>query len=398
QQRRRLPGQRTPMPAGEVAAFEQESRSLADPLSVARLDVALRALARQCADARRPLPALRAVRLGETTVDLYLAAPGALAAPWAADPTGTVWSLDRAGVRRLEESYGESLAAVPAPYPALVTLGHDEGPSHVLLNLETVGTLAVTGAAQDAGEVVAALVVELATSAWADDLQVDVVGVPGDPFADALVGLEETLRTGRVRRHDSVAALRQELSRRAELDRRALARSGATSVGAARAAGLARDTWSPEIVVLGAPVPEPERARLAALVDDGPRIALASIVHGAAPSALGGEPGWSLQVGPGAARAQLAPAGMGLRPQRLSADQEAQLRQLVALAGAELAGDPTHVREPSLAEVEAIVPVDDVAADGDPDATDYDLTHVATRDPAGASPRVRVLGAVSLEG
>ncbi|MFE5337659.1 LysM peptidoglycan-binding domain-containing protein [Isoptericola sp. NPDC056573] len=398
QQRRRLPGQRTPLPSGEAAAFEQDSRSLADPLSVARVDLALRALARQCADARRPLPVLRAVRLGEAAVDLYLAAPAELAAPWSADPTGTVWSLDRAGVRRLEETYGGGLAAVPAPYPALVTLGHDEGPCHVLLNLETVGTLAVTGAAQDAGEVVAALVVELATSAWADDLQVNLVGAPGDRLADALVELEGTLRTGRVRRHDHVGALRQELSRRAEADRRALALSGVTSVGAARAAGLAPDTWSPEVVVLGASVPEPERARLAALVDDGPRIAVASIVHGAAPSALGGEPGWSLQVGPGAARAQLAPAGMELRPQRLAAGRFAPLRELVAVASAEPAGDPTHVREPSLAEVEAIVPVDDVVVDGDLDGTDGDVTHVAAREPAGASPRVRVLGAVSLEG
>jgi len=398
QQRRRLPGEQIPLPSGAAAAFEQEARSLADPLSVARVDVALRALARQCADARRPLPVLRALRLGEATLDLYLAAPAELAAPWAADPTGTVWSLDRAGVRRLEEAYGGGLAAVPAPYPALVTLGHDEGACHVLLNLETVGTLAVTGAAQDAGEVVAALVVELATSAWADDLQVDVVGVPGDPLVDALVGLEGTLRTGRVRRYDSVGALRQELGRRADQDRRALAGSGATSVGAARAAGAAPDTWSPEIVVLGAPVPEAERARLAALVDGSPRIALASIVHGAAPSALGGEPGWSLQVGPGAARALLEPAGMELRPQRLPADRHAQLRELVALASAEPAGDPTHVREPSLAEVEAIAPVDDIAVDGDLDGTDGDLTHVATSEPAGASPRVRVLGAVSLEG
>lgn len=405
QQRRRLPGQVVPLPSGEVAAFEHEARSLADPLSVARVDVALRALARQCADARQALPALRAVRLGEATVDLYLAAPAELAAPWSAsDPSGTVWSLDRAGVGRLEEAYGARLVGVPAPYPALVTLGHDEGPCHVLLNLETLGTLAVTGDPGAAGEVLAALVVELATSTWADDLQVNLVGAPGDPLVDALVGLEGALRTGRVRRHDTVGALRQELSRRAELDRGALARAGATSVGAARAAGVAPDTWSPEIVVLGVPVPEPERARLAALVDENPRVAVASIVHGAAPAALGGEAGWSLEVGPGAARARLAPAGMELRPQRLSAARSARLRELVALASTELAGsgeaagDQTHVREPSLAEVEAIAPVDDVTLDGDLDATDADQTHVATRGPVETSPRVRVLGAVHLEG
>ncbi|MEL7975192.1 LysM peptidoglycan-binding domain-containing protein [Isoptericola sp. F-RaC21] len=400
QQRRRLPGQSVPLPSGEEAAFEHEARSLADPLSVERVDVALRALARQCADARRPLPVLRAVRLGEATVELYLAAPAELAAPWgASDPTGTVWSLDRAGVRRLEETYGAGLAQVAAPFPALVTVGHDEGPCHVLLNLETVGTLTVAGDARDAGEVVAALVVELATSAWADDLQVNVVGGPGDDLPDGVADVEGALRTGRVRRHATVGALLQELGRCAEADRRALAQAGATSVGAARAAGVAPDAWSPEIVVLGVPMSEDERARLTALVDEAPRIALASIVHGAAPSALGGEPGWALQVAPGAARAQLAPAGMALRPQRLPVGRLGPLLRLVELSGADVVGDETHLREPSLAEVESVPPAadGDATLDGDLDATDGDLTHVAPARSAAVAPRVCVLGAVSLD-
>ncbi len=45
-----------------------------------------------------------------------------------------------------------------APYPTLVTVGHDEEEGHVFLDLEHLGALAVSGDEQGSREVLVALV------------------------------------------------------------------------------------------------------------------------------------------------------------------------------------------------------------------------------------------------
>ena len=78
QQRRRHPGQRIPMPPPDVAATELELRTVEDPVSVARLDAALRSLAFLSAAADRRAPGLSYAALTAQRLRLHLVEPSQL--------------------------------------------------------------------------------------------------------------------------------------------------------------------------------------------------------------------------------------------------------------------------------------------------------------------------------
>ncbi|MFE7506714.1 LysM peptidoglycan-binding domain-containing protein [Promicromonospora sp. NPDC057488] len=339
QQRLRRPGQRIPLPAGDTVAFEQTIRAAADHLSVETVDLALRSLASLCVASGRPLPVVRAARLTAQAFELYLEDAALLPQPWRNAGDSTVWTLDVADLQRLAPV---DPAVVPAPYPALVTIGSDEDQGHVFLNLEHLGALGITGDALATREILAALAVELATSVWADDLQVTLVGA----FPD----LEDTMRTGRIRYLPTVGRIIEDLARRAHADRAALAAQSVPDLYAARVTGTVPDAWVPEIVLLADQVSDAQRARMAELTADLPHVALATITGGISV----GE--WDLQLLPGQELAMLSPIGLELRPQRLPSEQYGHLLRLVSMAEAgELEG--VGQSEPSVAEVEAITPV-----------------------------------------
>ena len=348
QQRRRRPGQRMPMPTGAAAQVEQELRATADALSIETVDVALRSLARSCTEAGVALPAVRAARLTATQFDLYLAEPAELPEPWTGTADDTVWTLEVDNTAELE---GTDISDIPAPYPALVTVGHDEEDGHVLLDLEFLGSIGVSGQDDAATrEILAALAIELANSTWADDLQVTLVGA----FPD----LEDTLQTGRIRYLPSAGRILEDLLHRADLDREAMSAEGAPDLHNARVTGAAPDAWAPEIVLLAGDITDRQRNQLEQLVTDLPRVALATVTNGLNV----GEWGLDLTAGDGPDYAVLNPIGLQLRPQRLPAEQYGHLLEIASLADvAEL--DPTEaVPPPSLAEVESVVPVDEPSA------------------------------------
>ncbi len=348
QQRRRRPGQRMPMPTGAAAQVEQELRATADALSIETVDVALRSLARSCTEAGVALPAVRAARLTATQFDLYLAEPAELPEPWTGTADDTVWTLEVDNAADLE---GTDVSDIPAPYPALVTVGHDEEDGHVLLDLEFLGSIGVSGQDDAATrEILAALAIELANSTWADDLQVTLVGA----FPD----LEDTLQTGRIRYLPSVGRILEDLLDRADLDREAMSAEGTPDLHHARVTGAAPDAWAPEIVLLAGEITARQRNQLEQLVTDLPRVALATVTNGLNV----GEWGLDLTAGAGPDYAVLNPIGLQLRPQRLPAEQYGHLLEIASLADvAEL--DPTEaVPPPSLAEVESVVPVDEPSA------------------------------------
>ncbi len=348
QQRRRRPGQKMPLPTGKPAEVEQELRATADALSVETVDTALRTLARDCAETSTPLPKVRAARLTATQFDLYLSEPASLPSPWAGTSDTTVWSLPVDNTEQLDHL---DVSGVPAPYPSLVTIGHDDEDGHVLLDLEHLGSLGVVGPPSDTTEVFAAIAIELATSVWADDVQVTLVGA----FPD----LEDTLQTGRIRYLPSVGRLLDDLEHRAAVDRKAFAVAGVKDLHEARVTNSAPDSWMPEIVLVSGALTERQRIQIHRLVDDLPRVALAFVTS---ESELGE---WSLQLTADPDRAVLSPVDLQLRPQRVPADQYADLLQVAALADLEeLSGSP--VSEPSLAEVAAIRHVHEPpgAADG----------------------------------
>ena len=340
QQRRRSPGQRMPMPQGPAAELEQQLRATADMLSVETVDVALRSLARRSIETGTPLPVVRAARLTATQFDLYLAEPFQLPHPWSGTADTTVWTLELGNTGDLDAA---DVADVPAPYPALVTLGHDDEDGHVFLNLEHLGALGVAGGELATREILAALAIELATSTWADDLQVTVVGA----FAD----LEDTLQTGRIRYLPSAGRILDELEQRAAQDRAALAEGGANDLHTARVAGIAPDAWSPEIVLLAGQVTSRQRTQLEQLATGMPRVALAAVTSGVNV----GE--WGLQLSDGDPDAAvLSPIGLHIRPQRLPAEQYGHLLEVAALADMDEL-DVAAPLEPSVAAVEAVTPI-----------------------------------------
>ncbi|MGF0118781.1 LysM peptidoglycan-binding domain-containing protein [Promicromonospora sp. Marseille-Q5078] len=375
QQRRRQPGQRIPAPSPELVEAEAELRTTADSLSIETVDTALRTLAHHCRTDGGPLPDVRAARLTATQFDLYLAEPAQLPLPWIGTDDQTVWRLDidHATPAAAETALAEE---TPAPYPALVTIGHDEEDGHVFLNLEHLGALAITGDDQHTREILAALAIELALSTWADDLQVTLVGA----FPD----LEDTLQTGRIRYLPTIGRLVDHLATRAAEDRAALTEAGAGDLNTARAAGTVPDAWTPEIVLLGGNITDKQRNELAGFIDELPRVALAAVTSGDHITS------WGLDLpdpSTGADVATLAPIGLELRPQRLPSEQYGHLLELAAMTDVEeLEGEPA--RDPSLAEVESVVPVDDPAdahhratASAIPDLH-YDVLHTPAAMPA----------------
>lgn len=361
QQRRRRPGQRLPLPTGDLATAEQALRATADPLSVETVDLALRSLALTCARTHTPLPVVRAARLTATQSDLYLAEPAHLPTPWVCTADTTVWTLTDTHLDHLPD-----VTDVPAPYPALVTIGHDDEDGHVLLNLEHLGTLGVTGDDPATREILAALAIELATSPWADDLQVTLVGV----FPE----LEDILQTGRIRYLPSVGRVLEDLLHRAEQDRHALAEAGVPDLNTARTTGAAADAWPPEIVVLAGNITDRQRNQLEQLVDDLPRVAVAAITRGV----TAGEWGIDLTAGDGDV-AVLAPINLRLRPQRLPAAEYGHLLQVMALADVDELGE-SSAPQPPLA---------DVATLPSPDLT-LEVVEAAAREDDAETPSVGV--------
>jgi nucleoid-associated protein YgaU len=351
QQRRRRPGQRIAMPPPALQPVECELRMVEDPTGLARVDQALRSLSVLLAEAGQPLPALRVARLVEQDLELYLDGTTVLPAPFLATGDPTIWTLPAdAPLLAVEE-----LAQVAAPFPSLITLGHDLDDAHVLLDLEHAAALAVDGDPAASVAVLAAIAAELATSRWADDLQVTVVG--------CLPQLPDALGTGRVRHVQTLAELLPALQRRAETGRKFMVDSGLPDLQHARSAANQRPhsgAWYPEILLLGAPVDPADRARLEDLLQDLPRVSLAAVT--AADSAPAQ---WTLTLDPADdgpdAVAVLRPLNLALRPQRLSAQDLDQLLSLLAVADLPSQDLPREdpaapvliVAEPSLADLGA---------------------------------------------
>jgi nucleoid-associated protein YgaU len=324
QQRRRRPGQRIPMPGADLAAAETELRRVQDPDGLARVDQALRTLSVLLGHAGRPLPPLRLARLNAQHLELYLADPATLPAPFAGTADPTLWTVD-ADAALLPEA---DLTSVPAPYPSLVTLGHDLDDAHVLVDLEHLGALAVDGDSERSVAVLAALATELATSGWSDDLQVTLVG--------CLPSLPAALGTGLVRYLPTLQELLPALERRAAAVRTALAAHELEDLHYARTAapdgGLPGDAWTPEIVLVAGPLDPAARARLDAVTLHFPAVGVAAVLAGdRAPSP------WTLHLDADASSgfggvAALEPVNLALRPQVLTAGDLDQLVGLLATA------------------------------------------------------------------
>jgi len=266
QRRNRKPGQRIAMPAEEISTVELELRAVENPQGMDAVDHALRMLAVWAQDTGATLPALYALRLSADEISVFLDEPAQLPAPFRQDtPDEMAWSIGFDDLTPLERTPS-------APYPALVTLGHDENDAHLLVDLEKLGSLNIDGTPELEEATLTALALELATSTWAENLQVTLVGVAA--------GLPDAVGSGRVRHVDDVDALIRDLRGQAEEVTAALEDAGITSLEQARTAGPLAESWTPEIIVLGQLPDEHTRLELAELVSRVPRVGIAAISAG----------------------------------------------------------------------------------------------------------------------
>lgn len=166
--RYRPPGEFPAPTSLQAARTERSIRQHASTRDVLWMDRALRHAAQLAAE-RDPadLPDVTCAWLSAQELQLQLAAPVPVPAPFTAD--GDSWILP----------FGTELPPDPvdtaAPFPLLTSLGELDGET-LLVDLERLGAVSITGDRDRTRDLLVHLAVELATNTWSDHLQVTLVG------------------------------------------------------------------------------------------------------------------------------------------------------------------------------------------------------------------------------
>lgn len=348
QMRRRPTGHTIPTPSAAASRAERLLRAAAADKPASRLDFALRSLACQLADGDADGCRIDTVRVADDAIEILLTkSTDAPAGPFKVTG-GRAWTLrDDLSSQELEDR----AARQSAPAPALVTVGR-LGDADVLIDLET-SPLTITGDPETARRVLWSITTELATSPWADDLQLLYIGEP--PVGVA--GLD------RVEQFPSVAEAAQAVTARSTSTDSALSRAGHRDPWSARLANHG-DGWPPTIVVIGGDEAE-----------DIPGASVVRVAEHAAPDSR------TLVVDDQGCR--LEPLGLDLALPGLPEDLIEPTQELIATALDDEPGPELDLR--------VTVPAHYVAP---PDVREVDEITPATE---GAI-LVRILGAVVIDG
>lgn len=310
QMRHRRSGTRIPVAEEQLASAELALRAGADPDGAAFVDLALRALAGGVQSEGMESPQILGVQLGSRELEVVLAEPMAPAPPrFSARAGGSRWVL----ARRVDFDELENLAAgVPAPLPALVTLGTDEKGARVLYELEEPGLTCLTGDVEAARQVLYAAAAELATSSYGEFYSLVLVG-----FGEGLAPLE------RVRVVPSLAEVIDDLERDAAEIAQLLVESEMGSTLDGRLQGVSVDSWAPTLVLCAEVPPARLARRLAALADDAGNAGVAILVAGEM------DAGTSLETD--GEVLEVTPMGVAVAPQRLSEGEAGEIGELLEM-------------------------------------------------------------------
>ncbi len=266
QRRRRGKGERIALPQREAENLELSMRMVEDPIGVEEIDAALRTLQAWAEDSGSPLPELLAVRVSTDEISFYLATSSTLPAPFeSVFDDETVWTVRTGTVRAPER-------ATVSPYPALATIGADAQGGLLLLDLEQIGSLNVTGDEKIVRGMLNALAGEFARNPWSDNIRVTLVGMEGQ--------LPPDLDRYRIREVQDVPALVRNLRADLEDRREALDSYGVGSVLEARSRATELESWAPHVVIMAEMPLGSIREELAELVARMPRLGIATIAQG----------------------------------------------------------------------------------------------------------------------
>ncbi|MDH6115640.1 nucleoid-associated protein YgaU [Kitasatospora sp. MAP12-15] len=367
QQRRLPPGRHIPLPTGRAAKTEQSLRAAQHPAGFDLLDRSLRTLALNLADAGRELPIVEAVVLREARVELHLAADTAPMQPFTAAPGRTdLWTCSASSPDLPED---EALADAETPYPALVSIGWDTRGHLVLVDLEHIGILQLSGDRAFARHVLQALAVELATTPLPGHLEIAALG-------EAAPGLEAAAPE-RVARTADLAQGATALAAHTADQRRALAALGADSPRTARLGDGAGDSWTPHIVLAQQLAAGPDTDRLLEALAQQPRTSSAVIATG--DEATFG--GWTLICEDPDVTVLLPGSGLPIRLQGLSDEHFADAVEILTLASSEAdLPAPAWITEPAWVWADEAVLDPTAVADADEDG--LPAKHAALEDEA----------------
>lgn len=230
QLRHRRPGTIPTPPPTEAVAAETMIRSAAAPTATEFLDLALRAMARDVIASHIPPPQVVGAYLSSDMLRVLLWTPHQQPPPgWRIGDEGRSWTIPTdSDINRLREK----AAGVPAPYPALVTVGHGDH-TQLLLDLEYLGAIQITGDPDDVIATCYTMAIELAASPIADELQIICIG-----FGTDLDHLE------RIHAVDDLSEILPTLAAKAA----AVTRVASPSPLQGRISSVSGDTWDPIIV------------------------------------------------------------------------------------------------------------------------------------------------------
>jgi nucleoid-associated protein YgaU len=227
--------------AAADAAAEADLRAAATA-DAARLDRALRVLAVSLrapngSRDRPPLPDVGAVWIAEGDIHLVLATPYGHPppAPFQVAPTGS-WVLPA------DARLPDASDSVP-PMPALVTVG-SRPHQHLLVDLERIGMLTITGHPGRCLDLLRYLVAELAHNPWSGLVEVTLAGFPPEQ-AQALASLNPDRIRVAASLPDAVAGLRRRIDRTTA----ALGTHGLRDSVQGRVSDTAAD-WAPELLIV----------------------------------------------------------------------------------------------------------------------------------------------------
>jgi hypothetical protein len=357
QSRNRRSGKASPPVAAHLRADEKALRAIGSSASTraAFFDATLQELAALAESESLDLPDVAAARIDSTRLDLRLRTPSRTAPPpWTVSSDGLVWSVS------MEHRPGRTERM--SPYPAMVTVGVDEGGGTWFVDLEAAGVVQIVGDGPSGEDLARFIAAELALNPWSDFESVDVVGVAHDV---------EPLNYGRLYAASKLDV--EQLTKSARQMAEHLESTG-RSVLASRVTGW-EDAWVPTLCL--ASVAEREldtvRTQTAGLLDElertPGRTSYALVVVSSAP------------LDPRAITLAFTSTGdletpwSVVRPNRLTADEAAVLGQLFddaetegdvdIPAAVDLDGEPTNTDQAGALAEDLIEPR---CGTGDPDS------------------------------
>lgn len=356
QQASRRPGQRIPMPEPADAKLEAVAAVNAVPVTTDTVRRALRALAAGCASSGRMLPDVRFIRIAPDQLELTLAATD----------TDAVAPFTSTGPDRwqLTGPIPEPTDPVPGsdPYPALVMIGAQDS-AMVLVNLESIGALRLSGQTDQVQAVLRALALDLAVGPLSGGVDLTLAG----DFAT----LARALDPGRVQLADTDRTARAVTVRLRFTDEQL---TDAADIRAARSVDPTGDLSHPHVVLSDTRLPvDPEPWRGVSLIHPGEEQ----------------DDRWCLVLS-SSGTARLEPAGIIVDPQSITEADYTRVVRLLATADIEPGRMPDLAPVVDLNDPETTAPRS-VRLPPSPVAT----TTVPTR--GDQAPRVQVLGKVEID-